>query len=117
MSDEHSRDGASDSASTGDSAKARILNVVSAIPKGCVCAYGQVASMAGVPNGHRQVGRVLSQLPKPTRIPWHRVLNHKGCISFPSDSQNFARQRERLIAEGVLVVNGRVSMREHQWRP
>jgi methylated-DNA-protein-cysteine methyltransferase-like protein len=41
-------------------------------------------------------------------LPWHRVLRSDGRIAFPPDSEGFAEQIQRLRAEGVVVVAGRV---------
>lgn len=83
----------------------RIWRVVHAIPRGKVASYGQVAERAGLPRAARLVGRVLSQLPQGSKLPWHRVVNSQRRISFPFGSDPYREQRERLLAEGV-VFNG-----------
>ena len=93
----------------------RIWNVVAAIPAGRVASYGQVARLAGLPNGARQVGRILGQLPEGTGLPWHRVLTASGKIAFPAKSPAFREQRLRLSEEGVECRNGRVSMTRYRW--
>lgn len=45
-------------------------------------------------------------------LPWHRILRSDGRIAFPADSPQFAEQVQRLRAEGILVVNGRVKGRK-----
>ena len=61
----------------------QVWQVIALIPKGRVATYGQVAELAGFPGGARRVGRILSQLPSGSRIPWHRVVNASGGISLP----------------------------------
>ncbi len=95
------------------SSQERVWQIVRAIPKGKVATYGQVAALAGMPAHSRLVGRILSQLPPGTRLPWHRVLNSQGKITNPNKDS----QRERLQAEGITPVNGRVSLRNYQWQP
>jgi methylated-DNA-protein-cysteine methyltransferase-like protein len=96
----------------------RIWQVIAMIPKGRVATYGQVAELAGLPGNARRVGRLLSQLPNGSRIPWHRVINASGGISLPPKSAEFARQKSRLIREGVKVsATGRVSLRQFRWDP
>lgn len=95
--------------------KQQIWTVVSAIPYGCVASYGQIATMAGLPNYARFVGFCLKNLPKDTLLPWHRIINSQGKISFPLDSARFFRQKELLEKEHVLVSNGRVSLKKYQW--
>ena len=93
--------------------QALVWQIVNAIPKGKVATYGQVAAMAGVPQQSRMVGRILSRLPKGSKLPWHRVINSQGKFSNP----NPARQQERLENEGVSLINGRVRLRLYQWQP
>lgn len=81
---------------------AAICAVVRRIPKGWVATYGQVAAMAGLPRRARLVGHVLQHLDPAIDIPWHRVVNAKGEISY-SASRNGgdAVQRRLLETEGV----------------
>ena len=92
-----------------------ILDVVASIPHGRVSTYGVVAMRAGLPRNARLVGRVLSKLPSGSRVPWHRVLAAGGRIAFPVGSASHKRQRERLLAEGVVVLRGRVDIERHGW--
>lgn len=92
-----------------------IWQVVGSIPPGRVATYGQVASLAGVCGSARLVGRCLSQLPADTRLPWFRVINASGKISFPVGSDGYIRQAERLQKEGVVVLNGRVNLATFRW--
>ncbi len=91
----------------------RIWQVVHQIPRGKVATYGQVARLAGMPSHARLVGRILSQLPARTKLPWHRVLNSQGRITNPGRQ----RQQSRLEAEGVTLINGRVSLKVYGWDP
>jgi methylated-DNA-protein-cysteine methyltransferase-like protein len=96
----------------------QVWQVIALIPKGRVATYGQVAELAGLPGGARRVGRVLSQLPRGTRIPWHRVVNASGGISLPESSGGYGRQRTRLEKEGVLFsASGRIALRKYRWEP
>jgi len=82
-----------------------IYTELSQIPFGHTMSYGQLARRAGFPNYARQVGRVLKNLPKNTQLPWHRVVNSQGKISFPAQSDGYKEQRARLISEGIPVIN------------
>ena len=94
-----------------------IWQVVAAIPPGRVATYGQVASLAGVCGSARLVGRCLSQLPADTRLPWFRVINASGKISFPVGSDGYERQVKRLQEEGIAVLSGRISLTKFRWQP
>ena len=91
------------------SAIERILAAIRAVPRGEVAGYGHVARRAGLPGRARMVARVLSGNEDPG-LPWHRILRSDGRIAFPPGSRGFREQVQRLRAEGVTVVGGRVRM-------
>lgn len=92
-----------------------IWQVIGAIPIGRVATYGQIAELAGIPGGARMVGRCLSQLPGDSQLPWFRVINASGKISLPVDSEGYKKQHALLQEEGVVVLNGRVSLAKFRW--
>ena len=85
----------------------RVREIILAIPVGSVLSYGEVAALAGVPNA-RHVGWLLSE--DGQDLPWHRVLRADGTPT----PHLAAEQLARLRAEGVTVVNGRVSRSQPQ---
>ena len=95
----------------------RIRETVREIPRGRVASYGQIADIAGVPRGARQVGYALRQLPEGHTLPWHRVVQASGRIAFDKDSPQFEEQRNRLMVEGVSVLSGRIDMCRYRWQP
>ncbi|MFT6751283.1 MAG: methylated-DNA-protein-cysteine methyltransferase-like protein [Candidatus Azotimanducaceae bacterium] len=92
--------------------KEQVWQIVYAIPNGKVATYGQIARLAGMPQQSRLVGRILSRLPQDSKLPWYRVINSQGKISNP----NPERQKEKLAAEGVDALKGRVSLKLYQWQ-
>lgn len=68
-----------------------IVQIVASIPQGKVTSYGQVAKLCGYSGYGRYVGTVLKQLPSDTTLPWHRVINAKGEISFPIGSEAYIK--------------------------
>ena len=88
----------------------RIWDVVEGIPEGCVVNYGEVARLAGLPGRARLVGRALARAPKKRELPWHRVVNAQGKISFAADSPRGRRQRKLLEAEGVEFENEAIDL-------
>jgi len=91
----------------------RIYDVVSRIPTGRVATYGQVARLAGIPKGARQVGYAMAALgrgaPRP-EVPWHRVVNAKG------ESSIGGEQIRRLEAERVSFdERGRIDLKRFGW--
>jgi len=93
----------------------KIWQIIFRIPKGKVLNYGDVAKLAELPGYARYVGYVLRHLPPGTKLPWHRVVNAQGKLSFPRDSAHYQLQKERLEAEGVVFVNGKFSLRQYKW--
>jgi methylated-DNA-protein-cysteine methyltransferase related protein len=92
-----------------------ILEVVASIPRGSITTYGSVAARAGLPRQARLVGKVLSQLPEGSAVPWQRVVAAGGRIAFPDGSPSRARQVRKLRAEGVDASRGRVNLARHGW--
>lgn len=95
----------------------RICETIRDIPQGSVASYGQIAEIAGVPRGARQVGYTLRNLPNGHSVPWYRVVQASGRIAFSDDTPQFREQRKRLRAEGVRVVSGRIDMQSYRWTP
>ncbi len=92
-----------------------IWQIVASIPKGKVATYGQIARFAGYPNHARYVGSTLKKLPKDSKIPWFRVLNAQGRLSFSEGSDAYKRQQKLLLKEGVVFKSGRVVLRDFGW--
>jgi methylated-DNA-protein-cysteine methyltransferase related protein len=99
-----------------EEASRRIIALVCAIPRGRVVSYGQIAAMAGLPNGARQVARLLHSSSGAHRLPWHRVINAAGGISLPPGAGG-ELQRALLEREGVVFVGGKADFGRHGWRP
>ena len=96
---------------------ARIYETIRGIPKGTVASYGQIAEIAGIPRGARQVGRALRDLPRGHDVPWQRVVTASGRIAFEPGTAAFRKQRKLLKMEGVAVTSGRIDMQKFRWQP
>ena len=104
--------------SHGDKAVEAICAVIRRIPSGWVATYGQVAAMAGLPRRARLVGRVLQRLDPVTKIPWHRVVNAKGEVSYSlSRNGGDILQRRLLEKEGIKFdASNRLDLERCRWR-
>ena len=87
-----------------------VWKVVSEIPSGHVLTYGDVARLSGMPRAARRVSQALRRAPRGIKLPWHRVINAQGKISFPEDSSGWQKQKEMLEAEGIIFLNGKIDL-------
>ena len=95
----------------------QILEVIVLIPYGKVASYGQIARLAGLPKHARLVGYVLKHLDKESQIPWYRVINSQGRIRVTHIDENGKNiQQDLLEAEGVYLLNGKVSLKKFGWQ-
>jgi alkylated DNA nucleotide flippase Atl1 len=44
------------------------------------------------------------------------VVNGKGQLSFPADSQPWHKQKSRLEAEGIVFIGNGFSLKQFQWQ-
>jgi methylated-DNA-protein-cysteine methyltransferase-like protein len=92
-----------------------IKRVLVRIPRGRVLSYGAAASLAGLPNGARQVVRVLHSSAEQEALPWHRLLRKDGSIALPAGG-GLELQKALLEDEGVEVsAAGTVDMERFGW--
>ena len=87
-----------------------VWQVVQGIPRGHVLTYGEVARLAGMNRWARRVSQAMRRAPLNMELPWHRVVNAQGKISFPEDSNGYQRQKQRLEEEGVVFLNGKIDL-------
>jgi len=87
-----------------------VWQVVEGIPRGHVLTYGEVARLAGMSRAARRVSQAMRRAPRGMRLPWHRVINSQGRISFPADSSGYRRQKELLEEEGVVFLKGKIDL-------
>lgn len=97
-----------------------IYAIVRQIPVGQVATYGQVAELANLYGKARLVGYALYRVDiSSSEVPWHRVINAKGEISYsPLRRGADYRQRSLLEQEGIKFnAEGKISLRDYLWRP
>lgn len=81
--------------------KERFYLALASIPAGKVTTYGRLADQAGRPNGARWAAYMLKHLPEDSHLPWHRVVNAQGRISFTPESRAYYQQKTLLLDEGI----------------
>ena len=95
----------------------RVYQTVRGVPAGFVTTYGDVATILGSPRVARHVGWALAALvDTETDVPWHRVINAKGRISFKGQTFRAEHQRQRLEREGIgFDEAGQIDLKRHRW--
>jgi len=96
-----------------------IYTIVKEIPIGRVATYGQIAEIVSQGLPARIVGYALHGLPEGTDVPWHRVINSQGKISFAvSRNEHDSLQQKILEQEGILFTqSGKINLKKYLWSP
>lgn len=97
-----------------------IYETVRQIPRGKVATYGQIADLSGLYGKARLVGYALFQVDTDTTdIPWYRVVNAKGEISYSSLRRGGDYlQKHSLEQEGIeFNVKGKIDLNRYRWQP
>ncbi|WP_392537547.1 MGMT family protein [Legionella sp. 227] len=77
--------------------------------------YGDIARLAGHPQGARGVGWLLHSCTKSHNLPWQRVLKSGGYLSFPANNPLYFQQQELLEKEDIVITNGKVDLKKYSW--
>lgn len=95
----------------------KVMAVVKKIPKGRVATYGQIAALAGQPSSARGVGWILNSCSRVYQLPWQRVINSKGKISFDPQSKEHRIQKKLLQQEKIqFLIDGSISLTDYGWK-
>jgi methylated-DNA-protein-cysteine methyltransferase related protein len=96
-----------------------IYQTVRQIPVGKVATYGQIADLSGLYGKARLVGYALFKVEIDRDIPWHRVINSKGEISYSSLRRGGDYLQKHLLEkEGIeFDSKGKINLRQYQWQP
>ena len=94
---------------------APVYAFVKRIPRGRVITYGGLAKALRLHGGARSAGRAMAASPSGKGIPWHRVVGHGGRLLIREPYASL--QRKLLESEGVTLLESRVDMKKHAWKP
>src|SRR5713101_3582813 len=92
-----------------------VYRYVQRIPRGRVLTYGGLAKALRLPGGARSAGRAMAAAPSGKGIPWHRVVGERGKILIREPYALL--QRKLLESEGVTIIESRVDLKQHLWKP
>lgn len=97
----------------------RIYATVKQIPPGKVATYGQIADLIGLYGKARLVGYALFRVNVNDDIPWHRVINAKGEISYSLQRHGGDYLQKALLEkEGIeFKSNGKIDLTRYRWQP
>ena len=93
-----------------------VYRFVQRIPRGRVLTYGALARALRLPGGARTAGRAMAATPSGKGIPWHRVVGERGEILI-REPRYASLQNKLLESEGVAIVEWRVNLKRHLWKP
>ena len=85
----------------------RVYRKLLEVPPGMVVSYSELARAAGLKNGQRAVGRIMSQNPYPVIVPCHRVVMSDGRLGGYGYGGSLVKAG-MLEKEGVRVEGGRI---------
>jgi methylated-DNA-protein-cysteine methyltransferase-like protein len=92
-----------------------VFRFVQRIPRGKVLTYGALAAALRLPGGARTAGRAMGATPSGRGIPWHRVVGAGGKLLIRGPHAML--QKKLLESEGVELVESRVKIDRHLWKP
>jgi methylated-DNA-protein-cysteine methyltransferase-like protein len=92
-----------------------VFRFVQRIPRGKVLTYGALAKSLRLPGGARSAGRAMAATPSGKGIPWHRVVGERGKILIREPYASL--QRKLLESEGIAILESRVDLKRHLWKP
>lgn len=96
--------------------KEQVYRILQSIPKGQVVTYGQIAEMLGSNHYARTVGNILHSNPDGEKYPCYKVVNSKGHLAHRYAFGGIEKQKEKLVSDGIEVVNYKVNLKKYQWK-
>ena len=96
--------------------KEQVYRILQSIPNGMVVTYGQIAKMLGNKNYARIVGNILHANPDGEKYPCYKVVNSKGHLAHRYTFGGIEKQKEKLEADGIEVIDYKVDLKKYQWK-
>src|SRR3982074_1913053 len=92
-----------------------VFRFVKQIPRGRVLTYGALAKALRLPGGARSAGRAMAATPSGKGIPSPPVLADRAKL-LPREPYA-SLQRKLLESEGITILESRVDLKRHLWKP
>lgn len=93
----------------------RVYKIVSAIPKGTVATYGQIARLAGNAKASRAVGQAMRNNKDTGTVPCHRVVGSTGHLTGYAYGNGIRTKMELLKREGVHFKEQKIDLAQSLW--
>lgn len=93
--------------------KEKVYSYLLTIPWGKVVTYGQIAEYLGNKKLARVVGNILHNNPSEEKYPCYKVVNSKGQLSSNFAFGGIEKQKKKLEAEGIEVINYKVDLEKY----
>lgn len=97
----------------------QIYQTVRKIPLGKVATYGQIADLSGLHGKARLVGYALFKVDvNLDDVPWYRVINAKGEISYSSLRRGGDYLQKHLLEKEGIEFNskGKINLNQYRWQ-
>jgi methylated-DNA-protein-cysteine methyltransferase related protein len=96
----------------------KIYQVVRLVPVGKVVTYGQVADLAGLSGKARLVGYALFRVAVGSDVPWQRVVNSRGEISYATSREGADYLQKNLLKQEGIDFNkqGKIDLKKYRWQ-
>lgn len=94
--------------------KQKVYEYLTAVPKGKVVTYSQIAEYLGNKKLARAVGNILHNNPDPEKYPCYKVVNSKGRLAENFGDGGIEVQKSRLEKDGIEVVDYKVDLGKYQ---
>lgn len=95
--------------------KEQVYRILQNIPKGQVTTYGQIAKMLGNRHYARMVGNILHANPDGEKYPCYKVVNSNGHLAHKYAFGGIEKQKEKLVSDGIEVIDYKVDLNKYQW--
>ena len=96
--------------------KLKLFEYLLKIPPGKVVTYGQIAEHLGNKNLARVVGNILHNNPDEGKYPCYKVVNAKGELAASFAFGGKEGHKEKLLQEGIEVIDYKVDLSKYGYR-
>ncbi len=93
--------------------KEKVYSYLLTIPRGKVVTYAQIGEYLGNKKLARVVGNILHNNPSEEKYPCYKVVSSEGRLSANFAFGGIEKQKEKLEAEGIEVVNYTVDLKKY----